>query len=394
EPLPVAAEDAPYFWTQGDAAVPRGGPAFGFTYEWPNFNKPVRRLIRSKPGADPAQPGPEPQVWLECVGNIVERIPAEGSGFWSPSLPAVPGSRLRISYQMSGEGIEAAGEGGGPTAFVRFQSLTGQKSGILPLPAALPDGKITFPWHRSDAEIVVPEFAGRFAVFFGLKPARGSVRYADIRIDTQPAAPSPPEAAPVRGRYTPIDLSAHFNRDLDKDMGAPAGAPPADDFSRDMCSLPVIDLSGVRPGRFTAGDVPFEVSRAVSLRSFRRPPLTLPLEASNIPVGRKVNALYFLHPGPFQMGAQEYWRYLIRYEDGQTAEVVPIADAADLRYRKPYFLPGAGAVQSAPPSQGVSGVGGVLRWLNPRPEVPVRSLDFRSMDTGQAVLLAVTAQGE
>ncbi|MCC6445369.1 MAG: hypothetical protein IT210_18155, partial [Armatimonadetes bacterium] len=42
EPLPVAAEDAPYFWTQGDAAVPRGGPAFGFTYEWPNFNKPVR----------------------------------------------------------------------------------------------------------------------------------------------------------------------------------------------------------------------------------------------------------------------------------------------------------------------------------------------------------------
>ncbi len=34
--------------------------------------------------------------------------------------------------------------------------------------------------------------------------------------------------------------------------------------------------------------------------------------------------------------------------------------------------------------------GSVLRWINPRPDEPIKAVDFRSMDAGQAVLLAIT----
>lgn len=42
---------------------------------------------------------------------------------------------------------------------------------------------------------------------------------------------------------------------------------------------------------------------------------------------------------------------------------------------------------------GVDDVGYVLRWVNPRPDVEVKAVDFRSMDTGQAVLLGITTGG-
>ena len=248
----------------------------------------------------------------------------------------------------------------------------------------------TFPWRKIRANVIAPQTAKRFSVFLGLKPAQGTVRYGDIYIKALSGL-SPPVPTAKPSRYESISLGAYFNRNLDKDTGAPRGAPPPDEFPRDYCDLPVLDLSGVKPGQYMAGAVPFEVTgRAIALRCFRRPPATLPLEVNVIAIGRQARALYFLHVGPIQMGAQEYWRYLIHYEDGQVVEVIPVKSAEHLRYRQNYFVPQA-HLETAVVTDSCAGIGPTLRWINPRPKVAVESVDFRGMDAGQAVLLAITA---
>jgi len=411
DPLPVAAEDAPYFWTQGHANAPRGGPwwgsVFGYTYEWPHFQKPVRRLIRAKDGADPTEelkPGDDPQVWLACEGhpddNIRQRIPKEGSGFWSPSLPTVPGARITVRLRLQGEKIEPEAPDGGPVVFVRFQSLTGQHIvnkillGRAAEGEAIGGGPLVgdFPWRAFETSAEAPETARRFSVFLGLKPAKGTVRYSGMYITTDPGAAPEAKTPPQEKAYETIKLDAFTNRDMDEDTGAPAGAPPADSFARSYCSLPIIDLSSVKAGQYKAGEIPFEVGRAISLRCFRRPPASLPLGVEDIPIGGKVKSLYLLHAGPFEMGRQEYWRYIVHYADGQRVEVVPVQTMGDVDCRQPYFLPEVESTEAAAkiPDK-VEDVGYVMRWVNPRPDVEVETMDFRSMDAGQAVLLGITA---
>jgi hypothetical protein len=427
DPLPAAAEDSAYFWRMGDAGSLIGGgtyEVFGLNYQWPGANNTntVRRLIRCDKDADPMKvlkPTDDPQVWLECVGTIIDKIPADGSGFWSPSLPTVPGAHIRFSFQLSGDKIKSAKVDGGPVAYIRFQTQTGQHVQRIMLLGTDTDGTTvgtgplvgTFPWRTVNTDSVAPADAKRFAIFFGLKPAEGSARFANFRLDT-PAAPALAAIAVTAARYDNIDLTSVFNRDLDKDDGGAVGAPAPFWYTRDYCDLPAIDLSKVKHGMHMAGVVPFQVSRAVSLRCSRRPPLTLPVEANGIAINRNVTALYFLHAGPTHFSqAREYWRYIVHYADGASAEVVPVRDTALLHYYAPYFLSDATAVQAAAPTTGggevisdsghatkqqttaVTGtdVGEVLRWVNPRPQVEVTSVDFRSMNIGQAVLLAITA---
>jgi len=60
-----------------------------------------------------------------------------------------------------------------------------------------------------------------------------------------------------------------------------------------------------------------------------------------------------------------------------------------LHYREPYFT--SGPVQGAAREGETPGIGYVLAWHNPLPNVAVEHIDFRSMDVGQAVLLGITA---
>ena len=403
DPLPYAAEDSPFFWNQGEGYQLREEGwrgTLGYSYEWPHFNKSVRRLIIAKEGADPSQlvkPGEEPQVWLECRSHILESIPKEGSGFWSPCMPTVPGAKIRLSWQMNGEKLKATAPDGGPVVMAWFQDFTGQRISKVILFGKSASGEAigkgatdgTFGWRRQEASVTVPQTAKRFAIFIGMKPAEGIVRYADLQLDTEKGSP-PAQRGETAKSYEIIDLAAYFNHDLNKDMGAAPGAPEAGEFERDYCDLPVIDLSGVKPGKKMAGKTPFEVRRAVVLRTFRRPPPTLPLDVNGIEIGRTVKSLSFLHAGPYQMGVQEHWRYVVHYQDGATAEVVPVPAASYTHYRENYFVPDA-TLAPAVRADDCPGVGYAMRWDNPRPEVRVDSVDFRSMDAGQCVLLGVTA---
>ena len=400
DPLPYAGEDNVYFWSQGNADSPDRNPAFGYSYEWPHFEKPVRRLVRSNPEADPTvppAPDAEPITWLECIGTLVERIPKAGSGFWSPSMPTVGGAEIHVSWQMSGENLKLAGEEGGPVAWVRFQTLTGQHVQQKLLMGKNTGGESiggeplmgSFPWRHIDAKAIVPSEAKRFSIFLGLRPASGTVRFSDIRIDTLPGSTIPLPAV-VPKTYKPITLAAYANHDLNKDMGASKGAPDPESFVRDYCCLPTVNLEKLKQGRCQVGDIPFEIGRVVTLRCFRRPPADLPLEVNNIAIQQPVTSLFFLHAGPKEMGTQEYWRYVIHYEDGQTVEIVPVSAVGHLCYRQPYFVPDA-PIQPALMAGKQPDVGYCLQWINPRPEVAIKSLDFHSMDAGQAVLLALTA---
>ncbi|MCJ7796911.1 MAG: hypothetical protein MUQ56_09125, partial [Thermoleophilia bacterium] len=406
DPLPVAAEDAPYFWRQGDAAVATGAEGWQYhmryQYEWASKRDTVRRLIRSLPGGDPNAPyeqGAPPRIWLECLGVDPSRMPAEGSGFWSPNLPTVPGAKITLSWQMSGADLEPSGEDGGPLAFIRFQSLTGQHTEDVVLlgkqaDAVIADGQTagTFDWQKHTAEVTVPASAKRFSVFLGIRPAKGSARFGAIYITTSPGqAP----VAPTIGEqeFTKLDLSAYLNHGLDADAGAAPGAPPADKVKSSPWALPKIDLSAVKPGDVSGAGVPFTVQdRIITLGCFQRPPLEYPLAAMGIPVGRKVKTLNFLHAGPTSMAKLEYWRYIVHYADGQTAEVVPVTGYEMLIFKQLYFDTQA-SLEPAVSIGSVEGIGDVIRWINPRPEVAVKSVDFRTMNLGQSILIAATAGG-
>jgi len=165
----------------------------------------------------------------------------------------------------------------------------------------------------------------------------------------------------------------------------------------------------VTPGTITAADVPFTLQdKVISLGCFQRPLVTLPMEALGIPVGRKVTSLNFLHAGPWSLADVEYWRYIVHYADGTAAEVVPVTDPNLLVYKQPFFDQSAtlspavsiGRAESMVPiDQGGdgrrrrrdAGLSDVMRWINPRPEVAVASVNFHTMNLGQAVLVAVTA---
>ena len=406
DPLPVAAEDTPYFWRQGDAATVCGGEGWqydmGFTYEWPHFGRPVRRLIRSLPGGDPTAPyqkGDPPRVWLECLGADPSRTPADGSGFWSPNLPTVPGAKITLSWQMSGVDIEPTTENGGPVAFIRFQSLTGQHTEDVVLlgkqaDAAIADGKTagSFDWQKYTAEVTVPATAKRFSVFLGMRPAKGSARFGAIYITTA-AGQEPVVPAVGEQEFTKLDLTPYLNHELDADAGAAPGAPDADKVKSSPWALPKIDLSAVRPGEVSGAGVPFALQdRIITLGCFQRPPLVYPMAAMGIPVGRKVSTLSFLHAGPTNMAKLEYWRYMVHYADGKASEVVPVTGYEMLVFKQLYFDAQA-SLEPAVSIGNVEGIGDVIRWINPRPEVAVKSVDFRSMNLGQSILLAATAGG-
>jgi beta-galactosidase len=118
-------------------------------------------------------------------------------------------------------------------------------------------------------------------------------------------------------------------------------------------------------------------------------PGNLPSEVKGIPVDRKVDALFFLQAAridqrrnndeirdkkPFELA-----RYVIHYADGKTADV-PIYSEIDIyNYKQatPISLPGASIAWTRKyPGTDQTAVAYTQQWNNPRPDVPITSLDL------------------
>ena len=129
-------------------------------------------------------------------------------------------------------------------------------------------------------------------------------------------------------------------------------------------------------------------------------------EVRGIPVGRKADALFFLHTA--RMDARrndreirekkryEMLRYIVHYADGQSV-TIPIyaeTDIDDYRRKSPTPLPGAQIAWTRPyPGTDLNAVAYTKQWDNPRPDVVIQSIDmvYGSDRRGVPALLAITA---
>lgn len=136
-------------------------------------------------------------------------------------------------------------------------------------------------------------------------------------------------------------------------------------------------------------------------------PGNLPPEITGIPVNTKADALFFLHTARIDRRMDErergekkrfeLCRYVLRYADGQTAEV-PVYSEIDIDHfqqREPKALPGAQLAWSAR-FEGADESAALYakQWNNPRPGVEIRSVDLvygADKDRGVPALVAITA---
>jgi hypothetical protein len=118
---------------------------------------------------------------LEINGIDTNRIPAEGLGFWSPTLPARPGDTMQISFWVRGRDLKPTA-GNALKAGVQFSSATGQRCRRIDLPVTAPQAAGTSEWTRVEATVQVPDTARRAACFFGLRPGTGTLWLDDFAI--------------------------------------------------------------------------------------------------------------------------------------------------------------------------------------------------------------------
>jgi beta-galactosidase len=135
-------------------------------------------------------------------------------------------------------------------------------------------------------------------------------------------------------------------------------------------------------------------------------PGNLPAEIRGVPVGRKADALFFLHaaridrrrnPQEIKEGkAFEIARYVVHYADGQTAEI-PVRAEIDVEHytqKTPAAIPGAQLAWTRPyESTDTSAAAYSKQWNNPRPEVEIAAVDILpgKDNVGVPAVLAITA---
>lgn len=198
--------------------------------------------------------------------------------------------------------------------------------------------------------------------------------------------------------YRPLDISSRANQYRNE---------------RGWFGDPALTLAALPSGRNVFGGVPFIVhdfptSPVPTVIMLGGPgvPGNLPDAVRDIPVGGTAHALFFLHTARVdqplseqerrQRKRAEFCRYVIRYADGSSVEV-PVyldEDIADYRQKEPAALPGA-QLGWARPYEGreLQAAVYVFQWNNPRPDVPIASLDLvcGSERRGVPALIAVTA---
>lgn len=205
-------------------------------------------------------------------------------------------------------------------------------------------------------------------------------------------------------RFDPIPLEERCNQYLTKDRGWYEGV-------RDLSHLPVGDvtLGGVR---YAIRD--FKTSPVPSCIMLAGPGAkgSLPHEVRGLPVGRRADALFFLHafnrlaewrPSKPEDQPPVLFTYIIHYADGQTAEV-PVRYGEGVEHwiqREPRGLKSASVAWAAAFPGDPSGDQAVvyqMQWNNPRPDVEVAALDLvygpDGSRWGTPALLAITAAAE
>jgi len=198
----------------------------------------------------------------------------------------------------------------------------------------------------------------------------------------------PPRAAQCSPKH--IDLSAAYNATLTNCWFNPAWA------GNDLAALP--------QGLQTLDGIQFDIRGVLQLHGTSDTlVLPYPWGVTNIPVRQRCHALHFLHAVGYQMAnGAGVGEYLVHYQDGVT-RTVPLVFGENIGWwcRLPHdddalsqdTRVGWRGQNPWNKREGYDTVLYKFRWSNPRPEVEIQSLDFKSaMNLAAPFLIAITAE--
>jgi hypothetical protein len=282
----------------------------------------------------------EGNAWLVVEGVEPNNMLPQGTGYWTPFLGAATGAKITVSLKMRGKGLVSSDKGS-PAIWLQFTNETGQNRQRVFLVGKDDAGKMqheeltkgNFDWTDVKQTVTAPKGAIRMALFMGVLPCKGTVCFDDIDIKTDtvasPAAQTPQEALPPRlpleriKTVNIIDLSKLANRGLaDQDANDGKGGWSDQGSAADMRAL--------KTGKVKYGGVQFEIGAepncCVVLKSSNRNPGNLP-EKVTIPIGKKLDTLFFLHAGAWtQQGCDVNFTYIIHYKDGKAVTLSVVGD--------------------------------------------------------------------
>jgi hypothetical protein len=192
------------------------------------------------------------------------------------------------------------------------------------------------------------------------------------------------------GNFHPLDLSRHFNCGLNQPLhNPPTGAGPS--------------LKNLPAGTNVFGGISFNVAGIIQLNGLGlqgQQPNRYTNQVTGIPVGRKVRRLHFLGGTGWNVDQKiPIGEFIVRYEN-RAQDRLPIIynqHVSDWWNEAPR---GANAPTVAwagdiDKDMGGSGPGYIYRysWTNPQPDIPVATLDFRSLMLQSApFIIAITAE--
>lgn len=221
------------------------------------------------------------------------------------------------------------------------------------------------------------------------------LRYFSSETNLYPARPLERTANdhtnyPPPGNPKFIDLTAFANRSFSGESLAGGASGWLGQGDNDFRRMPA--------GRQSAAGIPFEfpdsaVRSCLILQGKERP--DFPSAIRGIPVKAKVASLYFLHAAAWAPSDSECGSYMIRYSDGKVAEYLLVCGKNINDWWKPDTLP-----EAVPAFVHTNAIGGkvglfISRWNNPRPDVPVDTIDFVAEKSGAGpvpILAAITAE--
>ena len=263
--------------------------------------------------------------FLVVSGKTPKDMPPQGAGWWTPVLPTAPEAKINVSFKVRGVDLKADDAKGGPVVFARFTGLTGQNTTRVYLVGCDDAGQVvrpdltqgSFDWAEIKQTITAPKTAAHVAIFLGLRPATGKVHFDDINLKTEPGPM--PESAKLKECLPPRLPLQRFRETFTVDLSKFANRAFADDEANNgkggwSDQGPNCDMREVKTGKRRFGGVPFDLLPApnsvVVLKGSRRAPGNLPVTV-NIPVGRKVDTLFFLHSAAW-FGE---FKYVLHYAD-------------------------------------------------------------------------------
>ena len=345
--------------------------------------------------------------FLMVTGKTPDKMLPQGAGWWTPVLPTAPDAKIDVSFKIRGIDLKPEGAKGGPVVYMQFTSLTGQNKNRTYLVGNDDESKDvqpelargSFDWKEVKQTLTAPKTAGHMALFLGMKPGIGKVHFDDINIKTQPG--EMPESAKVKDALPPrlpperfretffVDLAPFVNRSFTDDE-ANNGIGGWSDQG------PNCDMREVKTGMRKFGKVPFNILEGKSLivlKSGWRNPGTLP-EKVDIPFGKKVDTLFFLHSAAWFNG----FKYVLHYADGKDVEIV--MDSKNMKdwagEATAYFPAEEGTYTTVAESVASPqfGKGSMYRteWSAPadRRGVELKSIEFVNSGGSVPILIAIT----